>query len=198
MKKITSLKTAGLTAFLFVFILSCNLVLVEDEGGGAQQKATNVRMLKFTNTDISNWKMAPSADSFTLWTAANFYDDVDGGIEVYTDRGLIELADIHLIGPAGSEGLNEIPVHSFIMDFGTEANALEEYNFQKTRYSADAFDIPKYGNKVAFAKPILGGITVYAHFRKFYLEISFIGFDNQNLSVSTATQFLGLFQMKIG
>jgi hypothetical protein len=163
------------------------------------QKGNNVRMLKVTNTDISNWKMAQAADSFTLWTAANFYDDVDGGIEVYTDRGLIELADIHLIGPIGSDGVqNELSAHSFIMDFGTEANALEEYNFQKTRWSADAFDISGYNNKIAFAKPILGGITVYAHFKKFYFELTFAGFSDQKQAESTAIQFLGLFEMKIG
>jgi hypothetical protein len=193
------IKTCGPIAFLFLFFLSCNLVFIQDEDSGGQQKATNVRMLKFTNTDISNWKMAPSADSFTLWTAANFYDDVDGGIEVYTDKGLIEVADIHLVGPTGSDGVqNEIAVHSFIMDFGTESNAQDEFNYQKTKYSADAFDIPKYSSKIAFARAVFGGITVYAYFRKFYFELQFIGFDNQNHAVSTALLFLGLFQMKIG
>jgi hypothetical protein len=192
--KITT--AAGILA-VFLLAVGCKLVLIEDKIEG--QKASNVRMLKVTNSDISNWKMAASADSFTLWTAANFYDDVDGGIEVYTDRGLIELADLHLMGPIGSDGTqNELAVHSFIMDFGTEANAIDEYSFQKTRYSADAFDIPEYGNKVAFARPVLGGITVYAHFKKFYFELNFVGFSDQNQAVATALQFLGLFEMKIG
>jgi hypothetical protein len=196
MKKTNLLKTGSLVAF-FLLVLSCNLVMVNDEIEG--QKGNNVRMLKVTNTDISNWKMAPSADSFTLWTAANFYDDVDGGIEVYTDRGLIELADLHLLGPIGSDGVqNELALHSFIMDFGTEANAVDEYNFQRTRYSSDAFDIPEYSNKIAFARPVFGGVTVYAHFKKFYFELNFLGFSDQNQAVATAMQFIGLFQTKIG
>ena len=84
------------------------------------------------------------------------------------------------------------------MDFGTESNAMDELKFQHTKYFADAFEIPGYSSKTAFGRPIFGGITVYAHFKKFYFELNFMSFSDQNQAVSTAIQFLGLFQMKIG
>jgi hypothetical protein len=157
-----------------------------------------VSMLKVTNTDIANWKMASSADSFTLWNANNFDQDIDGGYEKYTDRGMIEAADFHMLGPIGSDGeQNQIATRSFIMDFGTDSNAEGIYNYWKTENSQDAFDIPGYGNTNVFAIPIQGGITVYAYFSKFYFELKFLGFSTQAQAVATAKQFLDLFKGKI-
>ena len=186
---------SGLGCFSFILWCSCNLIFIENV---ASDKAVSVGQLKVSNTEISNWKLSSSADSFTLWTAANFEQDIDGGYEIYTDRGMIECGDIHMLGPAGSDGVqNEIAAHSFIMDFGNDSNAVDIYNYQKTRYSADAFDIPRYPNTIAFARSILGGITVYAHFKKFYLELNFTGFSDQNHATTTAIQFLGLLKSKI-
>jgi hypothetical protein len=189
---------------LFVALAACSLLFtvcgrnfafVENVSNA---KATNVSQLKISSTEISNWKLASSADSFTLWTAANFYDDVDGGIEHYLNDGMIEVADIHMVGPIGRDGSqNIIATHSFIMDFGNDSNASTIYEYQKTVNSADAFKLPRYSMTTAFAITKMGGICVYAHLKKFYFELYFIGFSDQTEAAKTAVLFLGLFRSKI-
>ncbi len=178
-----------------LMVCACNLVFVENVSNA---KATNVSQLKISSTEISNWKLASSADSFTLWTASNFYDDVNGGIEKYLNNGMIEVADIHMVGPVGKDGSqNIIATHSFIMDYGNDSNAVAIYNYQKTLYSAEAFKLPRYSLNSAFAVSVIGGITVIAHFKKFYFELTFSGFSDQTEAANTAVQFLGLFRLKI-
>ena len=161
-------------------------------------KATNVGQLKITSTEISNWAMASSADSFTLWTKANFNLDIDGGYEKYTDRGMIETGDFHMLGPTGPDGeQNIIATHSYIMDCGNDSNAIELYRYWQIDNSADAFKIPRYKTTTAFAIAVQGGITVYAHFKKFYFELKFSGFSDLTQAAATAVQFLGLFRAKI-
>jgi hypothetical protein len=194
-KKKEILLGAGSLLFLVLIVCTCNLIFVENV---ANAKATNVSQLKISGTEISNWKLSSSADSFTVWTAANFYDDVDGGIDKYLNNGMIEVADIHMVGPVGSDGqLNSIATHSFIMDYGNDSNAIAIYNYQRTLYSAEAFKIPRYPLTSAFAINVIGGITVMAHFKKFYFELTFFGFSDNNQAASTAVQFLGLFRSKI-
>ncbi len=196
MKKRGFNKIFGMSCFFLIMFVTCKVVFINDDSG---QKNITVSMLKVINGDISNWKMAQAPDSFTLWTAANFYDDINGGLEVYTDRGPIEIADMHLVGPIGSDGVqNVLEKRSFIMDYGTEANAIEEFNFMKSQNSADAFSFDEYGKNTAFAVPILGGIIAYAHFKKFYIELKFTGFSDQPNAVRTAIQFLSFFESKIG
>ena len=132
MKRINSiLFSLGLGWFALLILCTCNLIFIENV---ATDKAVSVTQLKVSNTEISNWKLASGADSFTLWTASNFEKDIDGGYEIYTDRGMIETGDIHLLGPTGSDGVqNELSTHSFIMDFGNDSNAADIYNSQKTR-----------------------------------------------------------------
>jgi hypothetical protein len=182
-------------AFIALICCGCKFLFVENI---ASDKATNVTQCKITGSEISNWALASSADSFTLWTAANFNDDIDGGYEKYTDRGMTECADFHMIGPVGPDGeQNYIATHSYIMDCGNDTNAYELYKYWQNYNSADAFKVTRYTTTTAFAIPIQGGIVVYAHFKKFYFELKFMGYSDQTLAASTAVQFLGLFRAKI-
>jgi hypothetical protein len=195
------IRKKGKTIVLILLCLSlfmvctCNFMFVENV---ANAKATNVSQLKISGSEISNWKLASSADSFTLWTAANFYDDVDGGIENYLNNGMIEVADIHMVGPVGRDGSqNIIATHSFIMDYGNSSNATAIYNYEKTVNSADAFKLPQYSMTTAFYITKMGGICVYAHLKKFYFELYFVGFSDVTEAAKTAVLFMGLFRSKI-
>jgi hypothetical protein len=157
-----------------------------------------VSKLKPANNEISGWSFVQAADSFTLWTPENFYDDVDGGAGIYLDKGMIEVADIHMVGPVGSGGVqNVIASHSFIMDFGNDSNALNIYTYKKTTYSAETFDLPGYAVTTAFGINDLGGITVMAHIKNIYFELTFSGFSDQSQALSAAQLFLNFFKAKI-
>jgi hypothetical protein len=185
----------GSACFIALLFCTCNFMFVENI---ASDKATNVSQLKIASTEISNWAMASSADSFTLWTAANFEQDIDGGYDVYTNRGMIEVADFHMIGPIDPAGeQNTIATRSYIMDCGNDSNAIELYKYWQIYNSADAFKIPRYKTTTAFAIAVQGGITVYAHFKKFYFELKLFGFSSQPQAAATAVQFLGLFRAKV-
>jgi hypothetical protein len=162
------------------------------------EAATNVLQLKIMSSEIPNWYLAADADSFTLWAGDNFYDDMDGGIEKYLNNGMIEVADVHMMGPVGADGeQNTLATHSFIMDFGNDSNASNIFDYQRTLNSADAFDIPGYKNNAVFGRAVLGGITAFAHFKRFYFELTFVRFLDQAQAIATAVRFLSLFQSKI-
>jgi hypothetical protein len=157
-----------------------------------------VEMLKVKNGDIANWRTAPDADSFGVWTPDNFYEDIDGGYEVYTDQGLSRAADFHMLGPVGPDGdTEEIAKPSFIMDFGSATHAMEMYTYMKSMYSADIVATPGWNDSVAFAKSILGGIAAYVHFDKFYFELNFAGFSDREKALAAAGLFLDFFKGKI-
>jgi hypothetical protein len=82
------------------------------------------------------------------------------------------------------------------MDFGTTANAAAMVQRQASIYSP-LINIPGYDSTVTIASPALGGITVFAHFGKFYIEVSFIGYQDQSQAISDAKLFLDLIKSKI-
>jgi len=80
-------------------------------------------MFQISNTMIPNWKMKYSTadSSFTIWSATDLNDLIDGGYKVYTDRGMLQAADIGMTGPQDPDTNGGIVYHmlwspSFIMD----------------------------------------------------------------------------------
>ena len=176
---------ASIGFLLFVCNLSTNKT-------ASSAKATNVSQLFPTATDISGWTKGTD-HGYTTWSAANFTNDIDGGFEVYTDRGMIECGDIEMNGPNGEQ----IPTQSFIMDFGFDSTATTMYNYKKDQFSTEAVAITGYDMTIAFAKPGSGGATAFAHFKKFYFELQLAGFSDPNQAIKTAVQFIGMFKAKI-
>jgi hypothetical protein len=169
----------------------CNLTTNKNT---SSTTATSVSQLKITNGAISGWQMVTTADSFGVWAAADFHNDIDGGDKPYTDRGLIEVADFHLLGPNGTE----LGVHAYFMDFGTEAAATAMFQYQASQsiYTPHVA-ITGYDNTVAFGYAVLGGITAFAHFKKFYIELPFTLYSAQGQAISDANLFLGYLKAKI-
>jgi hypothetical protein len=154
--------------------------------------ATNVSQLKITNGAISGWQINAASDSFGVFAAADFHNDIDGGDKPYTDRGLIEVADEHMVGPNGVE----LGGHAYLMDFGTDAAATAMFQYQATQFTPQVA-ITGYDNSIAFGYVTVGGITVFAHFKKFYFELPFTGYSAQSQAISDANLFLGYFKAKI-
>ena len=166
--------------------------------GGNWKKIITVRQLKVTNNDIPNWKLAQDADSFALFTPANISDLIDGLCDVYTNRGMIEAAAFHMVGPIGPDGeQNMLTGHSLIVNFGSDSNANYMYNHNKTENPYDLIDIAGYSDSVAFAIAVQGGITLFAHFKQFYFELKFFGFSDQTYAITAAKLFLNFFKGKI-
>jgi hypothetical protein len=169
--------------------------MVDSMSGGILKK-----LFAISNGMIPGWKMIRSTldSSFTLWSAADLYKDIDGGFERYTDHGMLQAADIGMLGPINSEGNPfELSIHSFIMDYGTEPIAKAMYDFSKSQYFGDdALPIPSYENTAAFAKPALGGITVYAYYKQFYFELILSAYPDDANPTADAKLFLDYFKTK--
>jgi hypothetical protein len=168
------------------------------------------KLFQISNTMIAGWKMRYSTldSSFTLWSAGDLYLDIDGGFERYTDWGMLQAADIFMLGPIVDTTFdttsdkkidttinrNILDVHSFIMDFGKETNAKTMYATQKSQYFESL--VPGYDSSVACVKEALGGVTAYAYFKQFYFELIFIGFPEKDKALAATKTFLDYFKSK--
>jgi hypothetical protein len=155
---------------------------------------------QISNTMIPGWKMAHSTidSSFVLWSASRLTDDIDGGAVRYTTLGMLQAADISMIGPNNSEGNpNILTNNSFVMDFGNETNAKKIYAHQKDQFfDEQALSITGYGDSVAFAKSSLSGITLYSYYKQFYFELIFDQYIENDQAVADGKKFLDYFISK--
>ncbi len=158
------------------------------------------KLFVLSDNMITGWKLPYSTvDScFTLWSAGDLYQDIDGGFERYTNHGMLQAADITMVGPLTSEdGHFTLDPHSFIMDFGTEEKAKGMYDYTKSQYfDTDASLIPGYTSAVAFTKDALGGITAYAYYKQFYFELILSGYPEKPQSLTDAKAFMDYFKTK--
>ena len=170
--------------------------IVDSMSGGVLRK-----LFQISDSMIPDWKMYYSTvdSSFTLWSASDLWQDIDGGFEVYTRRGMLQAADIGMRGPINAEGdTNMLTMNSsFIMDFGNESNAKVMYDFQKSQYfDPDSILIPGFADTIAFAKSSLGGVMAYAYYKQFYFQFGLIGFMETNEALAATKMFLDYFKSK--
>lgn len=93
-------------------------------------------------------------------------------------------------------------IEAWVMDFGTPAHAAAMYHKIKPipipdsldRFKTNPFGIPPYDTATAIARPVQGGITAYAHFNKYYFELSNSGYAVQDSALADIKLFLGKYQ----
>jgi hypothetical protein len=159
-------------------------------------------MFQLSDTMIPQWKMkyASVDSSFTLWSASDLNDDIDGGYDEYTSRGMLQAADMQMVGPVNSEGDHYLLYWaSFVMDFGTEAKAKNMYDAHKENYyyPDEAVVIPGYDTSVAFGEPGTGSLTVRAYYKNFYFKLELRKFPEPDTAIAKGKMFLDFFKSKI-
>jgi hypothetical protein len=150
-----------------------------------------------SNNMIPNWKMFYSTvdSSFTLWSASDLWQDIDGGETFYRVNGMLQAADMQMKGPVNSDGNNYLLLSpSFIMDFGTDAKAKAMYDSSKGRF----FDIPfpGYDTSMAFAVKALGSITVYSYCKQFFFNFTLDRYSSADTACAHAKVFLDYWRSK--
>jgi hypothetical protein len=130
--------------------------------------------------------------------------DIDGGYDEYTKRGMLQAADIQMTGPKSSDSLSEHPRYmlhwpSFVMDFGTEANAKTMYSWSRSKYysSDGSATIPGYDTSVAWGEAGMGSLTVYSYYKKFFIKLDLEYFPEADTAVTMGKMFLDFFKSKI-
>ena len=135
-----------------------------------------------------------NADTFCTYPIDSFYNNapgsIDGGAIPYDSAGCKEIAYQTLTGP-GSEIYS-----SYAMDFVTVTKASAMFGISKSSQSSFTA-VPGFDSSAAFAQSLTNGVKAYAHFNKFYIEITLIGFTDNSTALSTAGEFLGIFKGKI-
>jgi hypothetical protein len=156
---------------------------------------TTVDQLEISDSDISGWaKSTANGDTFCTYPIDSFYNgppgNIDGGAVPYDSIGCKEIAYQTITGPS------TMLCFSYAMDFITVSKASAMFGYEKFSQIPNV-SIPNYTISNAFAKSIINGVMVYAHFNKFYIEIKLIGFTDNTAALTSAGEFLDVFKGKI-
>ena len=189
MLKVT-LKIAA-SSFLLTLCL-CRTIWINTSKDNDLSSANSVGQLQITTMDVTGWRQTAGPTGFCIYSASNFNLDVDGGDRPYINNGgLIEIADQRL------EGASTKQVMAWCMDFGDETMSRNMFKYQYNA-STTRQDIPYYSDSIAVAANISGGQgSVYAYFKKFYIELQFTGLQDQTEVLQTASLFLDIYSSKI-
>ncbi len=156
---------------------------------------TAVGELMIDSAEVPGW--APSSangDTFCSYPIDSFYSKepgaIDGGAVVYDSVGCKQIAFQMLTGPDP-----EI-YSSHAMDFATPAKALAMFDYSRSLWDS-LLSVPTFDGSTAVARTVMNGVVAYAHFNKFYFEITLLGFTDRPAALSTAGTFLNAFERKI-
>jgi hypothetical protein len=186
------------------------------DGLGATRAAPNEKtsiVLRISGGDKSNvvFRVSGSSDTTKLtslritgphegWSEADrsytyYWDDVslarliNGYALAFVEHGMLDGFSNRLVKQETLEAT------LFVMDCGVEARALALYNTQRS--PGDTLMLA-FGDSVASARPNLAGISVVARFRRFYVEMSLVGYSLRDSAVQDANGLLRYFQQRVG
>jgi hypothetical protein len=158
--------------------------MVADTDGSSQ----GVDALRLAATDISPWTEA-AAGGFIAFTASNMTTLVNGGAPQYIDKGLVSGFEQNM-----ANGTKTAKI--WVTDFGTASNASAMYaqkdteNGNKTKAKNFELTVAELDNSP------LDGVVAYAHFGKYYLELTF-SISDKSEAGTTASNFIEVFNAKI-
>jgi hypothetical protein len=147
------------------------------------------KKFKLADSEVSGWKQDASDSAYSLWTADNLTDKIDGAAPAYTSRGCKFAMYQDLVGP------DPEVCGVLAMDFGTDAKATSMFAYQKDLTGASVA-IPQYDSGTAIGYPSLTGMTVFAHFGWAYFELQLDGYSDQAKAGQAATPFLKALEQK--
>ncbi|HON10193.1 MAG TPA: hypothetical protein PLE24_04940 [Chitinispirillaceae bacterium] len=177
--------TAFFSAIILLFLASCKFVV--DDGGSGK----GVYALRLAPGDISSWS-EDQVGGYTEFTASTLDGPggINGGAPYYTDEGMVEGFNQNL-----SNGSKKACI--FVWDFGTAKNASKMYT-KKDGDNINKIGASGYSPSVArLDDSPSSGVVAYAHFGKYYIEISFTEFSDKSDARSTAVSFIEVFETKI-
>jgi hypothetical protein len=178
--------------FLCAVLLSfcvCKTNWINTSKDNDQSGANSVAQLQIMPSDVTGWQQTNGASGWETYSASNLHNLIDGGDMQYTSRGLIEMGQQTL-------GSGQKILIVYCMDFGNAANSKLMYG-DKYNANSPLLAIPNFPDSVAIATPTLGGVTAFAIFGKFYLELAFQGFQDQAEALRTTSLFIDLYSSKI-
>jgi hypothetical protein len=156
---------------------------------------TTVDQLEISDSTIAGWShSSANGDTFCTYPIDSFYccapGNVDGGAVPYDSAGCAVIAYQTLTGP------NQEISSSYAMDFLTVAKASAMFGKSKSSEASERA-ISGFDVSTAFADTVINGIKAFAHFNKFYVEITLLGFTDNATALACASEFLSVLKGKI-
>jgi hypothetical protein len=150
--------------------------------------AISVKQLEIVRSDLSGW--IPQ-DDMRIYEGTELYDYMDGAAPQYLEKG------VQMTGAQWLDGQNNTHVHSMIMDFGKDSNAIVMFLEQKTQNADRTVVDPVYPDSVAFMTLAMGGVHGYGRYSNFYFEIAATGFSDTEQAIATFDTMLTWYIQKI-
>lgn len=144
---------------------------------------------KFYITDeITGWVDQP--EYFVAFDTIQLYELIDGGDELYIGQGLIDgiLQELK----KGTDNTCDV----YLFNFGTAQKATNMFTEQSNNVSTPVL-ISGYDESIAVGKEFIGGAIIYAHFNKFEIELSFMGYSDIEQLKADAAIFIQVYESKI-
>ena len=138
--------------------------------------------------EITDW--ADQAEYFVVFDTAQLYDLIDGGDEFYISKGLVNGFTQRLLKNSGTI------CDPFIFNFGTVQNATTTFMAQSNNITTPVL-LSGYSDSTVIGDEFGGGAKIYAHFDRYELELSLMGYTDIELLKEDAALFLQVYESKI-
>ncbi len=163
----------------FIFPLLCSLLLFS-----TAQAKTSVVSLRVKKS-VAQWQ--EQKDSYQYFSTQKLFELINGGAPQYISQGLID--GIHQQLTSDSGKVLEI----FAEDFGTPQHALAMAGIKKDDLGAASSVLPLDSGTTSFAVPAIGATTVVCVANRYYVELVFSGFTNQDKLIAEARKFIAFY-----
>ncbi len=176
------------------FVFGCLFLVAGSSGCGSSPSSPAVdpaafaKKYKIADNQIQNWTQDPSTDPSANWSGTDLVSSgIDGGNERYDSRGFKQGLFQTLDGPSQQQ------CNFRAMDFGTDANATTMFTYSVQGAGATV-PVPPFDISVAAGEAVMGGATVFAHFKASYFEVYMTGYADTASAIADSAPFLTVFQ----
>jgi len=147
---------------------------------------------RFASGELPGWKQDTAPDSYSVYTADELVQAIDGAAGVYQDMGCQVSVHQDLVG------LFPQNATVWVYDFVTAAHANLMFKWKQADSAATTV-IPGYDPTVAIGSPSIVGINAIAHFNGLYVEVTVSGLGDQTSTCSACpvvARFLDVLRAK--
>jgi hypothetical protein len=162
------------------FITNCRTTKPADSGSFDRLRAAVSR--------VPGW--IEKKDQYQVFKAEELYGIIDGGATEYIKQGLISGIVI-----ACSSGIRSLGM--YFEDFGTDSRAKGMVIIKKKSMSEPKV-IPKVSMSPAMYEEVLGGCVAYWAKGRYYIEMTFTGYDSLDSAVRDAVMLIDSIGPVIG
>ena len=148
-------------------------------------------IFKFADNELPGW--IQDTNPFTVWKGEDLVGLIDGGADLYVNRGCMMTMAQNLVGPNGPDAQT---CKVYAMLCGTNVQADSIFTYQKVNTSATV-TIPQFDTSAVIANGgVFGNITVFAYYKTMYFELELSGYNDQDSSRSVGEQMLKILESK--